>query len=179
MNVLVRILTACAGLLASAAALAQAPAVEAFINAPLTEVWASFTTPDGLTRLGARTARADLRVGGEIQVSYSPDPAQSDRVATMVQEILAYEPQRMLALRERPANAARGSETHALWRVVYFTASGNDMTHVRIVSLSDSATTQAEAAREADQAHSRLMLDRLAKHYWPQCALCKAEGGED
>jgi uncharacterized protein YndB with AHSA1/START domain len=155
---LLRILAVGVGLLSGGTVLAQSAGTEAFINAPLAEVWAAFTEPQGLARLGATQASVDLRVGGEIRVQYAADGA-----ATMVQEILAYDPQRMLALRDR-AGAQNAAST--AWSVIYFTPSGEDMTHVRIVSLGDNGTAGA---------HHRQLLDRLAKHYWPQCALCKAE----
>lgn len=163
MKSLLRILAVGVGLLGGGTVLAQSAGTEAFINAPLAEVWAAFTEPQGLVRLGATEASVDLRVGGEIRVQYPADGATPP--ATMVQEVLAYDPQRMLALRARPNAQDAAPST---WSVIYFTPSGADMTHVRIVSL-------GQGGSGMDEPHHRRLLDRLAKHYWPQCALCKAE----
>jgi uncharacterized protein YndB with AHSA1/START domain len=160
MNSLLRILAVGLSLMGAPIAFAQQAGTEAFINAPLAEVWAAFTAPDGLTRLGASEASVDLRLGGEIRVRFAADNAAP---ATMVREILAYDPQRMLALR------TPGSPT---WSIIYFTPSGDDMTHVRIVGV---GRYDSPAAQTEERAHHRQLLDRLAKHYWPQCALCKAD----
>src|SRR5690606_30768740 len=92
-------------------------------------------------------------------------------------EILAFEPQRMLALRVKraPASFPQRNALDGLWTVLYFTAAGEDMTHVRIVGLGYSDEPASQAARGFFARSNRSMLDAIAKRYWPKCARCAAE----
>ena len=146
-------------------ALATESGTEALINAPLAEVWKLFTTPEGYRLLGVNQARIDLRVGGSIQTE------------TRVDEILAYDPERMLALQARPAPASSPQRNAAAgpWTVIYFTPSGADMTHVRIVGLGFGDDAASQTQRQAAAGQHRQWLDQAAKHYWPKCKLCVAE----
>jgi hypothetical protein len=83
----------------------------------------------------------------------------------------------MLALRvkQAPASFPHREALDGLWTIVYFTASGEDMTHVRIVGLGYSDAPASQAAREFFSNVNRQTLDLIAKQYWPKCARCAAE----
>lgn len=165
-----------AGLLATGALAAEPQVTEGFVNAPIAEVWRIFTTSEGFVRTGATHAAVDLRIGGEIRAHYDAKGQLGDP-ETIVNEVLAYEPQRMLALRvkQAPAKFPHREALASTWTVLYFTPSGEDMTHVRIVGLGYSSDAASQALREYFEAGNRWTLDHIAKQYWPQCALCKAE----
>ncbi len=76
------------------------------IEAPLAEVWTAFTTPEGLKKSwGVALAEVDFRLGGTFRTNYNEKGTIGD-AETITHHIIAYEPQRMLALRtEAPANA--------------------------------------------------------------------------
>lgn len=167
----------CSWLLASTAwAETEAQVTEGFVNAPIAEVWRLFTTADGYQRTGAAQAEIDLRIGGEIRTHYDPKGTLGDP-ETIVNEILAFEPERMLALRvkQAPASFPHRDAVGRIWTVIYFTASGEDMTHVRIVGLGYGEDAASKALRDFFTTGNRWTLDHIAKQYWPQCALCKAE----
>lgn len=149
---------------------------EGFVNAPLTEVWRIFTTSEGLLKTGATQAHVDLRLGGEIRAHYDPK-GQLGGPGTLVAQILAYEPERMLAMRitRAPADFPHPARLSELWTVLYLTTSGDDMTHVRIAGLGYSDDAESRTLRSFFEKHNRATLDRIAKHYWPQCARCAAE----
>lgn len=152
---------------------------EGFVNAPVAEVWRLFTTSEGLPKLGVAHGRADLRLGGQIQTHVDPEGRLGDS-ETSVYEVLAYEPERMLALRlQRPPASFPHRETlDGLWSVLYFTPSGADVTHVRIVGLGFPDEPRSTAVRKYFEHHYRWTLDHLAKQYWPQCARCAREEAE-
>lgn len=167
--------TLCAILLAGVADAAEPQVAEGFVNAPVGEVWRLFTAPTSGAQDGQPRGQHDLRIGGEIRAPYAPEnAAEAD---TAVSEILAYEPERMLALRMKqpPADFPSRAVPDDLWTIVYLTASGEDMTHVRIVQLGYSDEPASRAAREFLAGGHRRMLDTIAKQYWPQCARCAAE----
>jgi uncharacterized protein YndB with AHSA1/START domain len=168
--------TLCAILLTGVAGAAEPQVTEGFVNAPVAEVWRLFTTSTGSAKTGPARVQADLRIGGEIRTHYEPEAA-SDRAETIVSEILAYEPERMLAfqVKQAPASFPPQAALDGLWTIVYLTPSGEDMTHVRIVGLGYSDEPASRAAREVFASGNRRMLDTIAKQYWPKCARCAAE----
>lgn len=168
--------TLCAILLAGAAGAAEPQVTEGFVNAPVAEVWRLFTTSPANAKTGSVRTGATLRIGGEIRVHHDLEGA-SGGAETIVSEILAYEPERMLALRvkQAPASFPPRAALDGLWTIVYLTPSGEDMTHVRIVGLGYSDEPASRTAREFFANGNRRMLDTIAKQYWPKCARCAAE----
>lgn len=159
---------------------AASQVTEGFINAPVAEVWRLFTTSEGYKATGVDKVEVDLRVGGLIRSHYDPKGVLGDP-ETIVNEILAYEPQRMLAIRikQPPASFAHRDAVAGTWTVIYFTPSGQDMTHVRIVGLGYRDDPQSQAMRRFFEEGNRWTLDHLAKPYWPKCKLCEKEGASD
>ena len=166
----------CLCLVATRTALAEPQVTEAFINAPLAKVWALFTTDDGYAETGAAHAEVDLRIGGEIRTHDDPNGTLGD-AETTVSEILAYEPERMLAIRTKQAAASfeHRDAIAGVWTVLYFTASGEGMTHVRIVGLGYGDDPGSRALRDHFADTNRRTLDRIAKEFWPRCTLCAKE----
>ena len=167
----------CSLLMVSFAQAAEPQVTEGFINAPVAEVWRLFTTSDGYKATGVALADVDLRLGGTIRSHYDKNGTLGDP-GTIVNEILAYEPERMLTIRikEAPANFPYRSAMRGTWTVIYFTPSGQDMTHVRIVGLGYTDDPESQAMRRFFERGNRVTLDHIAKPYWPQCAHCKQEG---
>ena len=158
---------------------AQASMTEGFINAPLAEVWRLFTSAEGLRRAGAMQAEIDLKVGGVIRTTDDPNGKLGDEKTT-TQRILAFDPMRMLAVRieHTPLGLPGREALDDVWTVIYFSAAGEAMTHIRIVGLGFDDDPASQALREHLDATHRTLLARLAKPYWPACALCKAPGAE-
>jgi uncharacterized protein YndB with AHSA1/START domain len=149
---------------------------EGFVNAPVEEVWRLLTTAEGVKTTGVAHAEVDLRVGGYIRTHEDLHGSLGD-ANTLENEILAYDPGRMLAFRiKRPPadfpfkNAVRGT-----WTVVYLEPAGT-MTQVRIVGLGYTDDPESKAMREFFAERNRIALDRLAKPYWPKCTSCAREG---
>jgi uncharacterized protein YndB with AHSA1/START domain len=165
--------------LAQGAAPGQEQATEGLINAPVAEVWRIFTTPEGFKATGAAQAEVDLRLGGTIRSHYDPKGRLGDP-ETIVNEILAYEPQRMLAMRikQAPASFPYGQAIDGPWTVIYFTPAGTDMTLVRIVGLGYRDDAQSQAMRQFFVQGNRQTLDEIARRYRPKCKLCEKEASE-
>lgn len=165
-----------AGTPGSDPAATQPQVTEGFINAPVAEVWDLFTTSAGYRATGVDKADVDLRIGGLIRTHYDPKGTLGDP-ETIVNEILAFEPQRMLAIRIRqpPASFPYREAVAGTWTVIYFTPAGQDMTQVRIVGLGYRDDDQSRAMRRFFEEGNRWTLDHLAKPYWPKCKLCEKE----
>lgn len=110
---------------------------EAIIDAPVSRVWASFTTEDGWKNWGPKFARIDLRQGGSIESSYYADTAVGDP-RNILHRIIAMVPERMIAMRlERVPEGGPVSEVVmvATWVVYELEPIGDAQTKLRILGL--------------------------------------------
>jgi uncharacterized protein YndB with AHSA1/START domain len=174
-GLLLTVFVCLAGLAVQSARAAEPQVTEGFINASPAEVWRIFTTSEGYKQTGAAQAEVDFRVGGTIRANYDPKGQLGD-ANTIVNEILAYEPERMLALRikQAPANLPDRDAVAGTWTVIYLAPAG-DMTQVRIVGLGYTDQPQSQALRKFFAEGNRETLARIAKPYWPKCAKCVAD----
>ena len=105
------------------------------VAAPPPAVWIAFTTTDGYLGWAMPVARVDFRVGGIIEASYVRG-AQLGDPNNIRNEIIAYAPERMFAIRNRnaPSDAPFDVPTfQSLHTVVLFDDAGNGTTRVTIV----------------------------------------------
>jgi len=109
---------------------------EAIVHAPVADVWRHFTTDEGAQRWMAPKVKVDLRVGGAVRASYHPESTLEDE-HTIVNRILAYEPERMLALRneQAPAGFPWVEMFQETWSVNYFEALDERRTRLRVVGM--------------------------------------------
>jgi uncharacterized protein YndB with AHSA1/START domain len=175
---ILQLFAAAAGCFAAAAWGAEPQVTEGFVNAPVAEVWRLFTTSEGYLATGAAQADVRLAIGGEIRSHYNPQGKLGD-AETIVNEILAYEPERMLTIRikQAPASFPHRDAVAGTWTVMYFTPAGENMTHVRIVGLGYDDSPASQATRKFFAEGNRWTLDHIAKPYWPKCKLCEKEDG--
>ena len=159
-----------------AAHAAEPQVTEGFINAATPEVWRIFTTAEGYKQTGVAHAEVDLKIGGTIRTHYDPKGQLGD-AKTIVNEILAYEPERMLAIRikQAPADFPYKDAIAGTWSVIYLTPAGDNMTQVRIIGLGYTDQPQSEAMRKFFAEGNRWTLDHIAKGYWPKCSKCVAD----
>ncbi len=171
-----QLFTAVLGWLATTAWGTEPQVTEGFVNAPVAEVWRLFTTADGYLATGVAHADVRLAIGGEIRSHYDPKGKLGD-AETIVNEILAYEPERMLALRikQAPESFPHRDAIAGTWTVIYFNPAG-DMTQVRIVGLGYDDSPASQAMRKFFAEGNRWTLDHIARPYWPKCKLCEKEG---
>lgn len=155
---------------------AEPQVTEGFINTSPAQVWRIFTTGEGYKQTGVAQAEVDLRIGGTIRTHYDPKGRLGD-AKTIVNEILAYEPERMLATRitQAPADFPYPEAIGNTWTVIYLIPAGDDMTQVRIVALGHTDQPESQALRKFFADGNRWTLDHIAKGYWPKCAKCVAE----
>ena len=105
------------------------------VPAAATAVWAAFTTTEGYVAWAAPVAQVDFRLGGMIETSYAADARLGAR-ENIRNEIVAYAPGRMFALRNRQAPPDVPFDVtvfQSLHTVVLFDDLGGDRTRVTIV----------------------------------------------
>ncbi len=90
-----------------------------FIPAPRAEVWRAWTTSEGFRSFAAPVAAVDMRIGGQIEAAYDPTTRLGDP-ANIINRVLAYEPERMLAIQiaRAPPTFPHAAEARTLWTVI-------------------------------------------------------------
>jgi uncharacterized protein YndB with AHSA1/START domain len=136
---------------------------EAVVAAPVDDVWRAWSTSTGLSAWLAPQAAIDLRIGGSLRVSYDGSGIASD--TAVVNEILAFDPRRMLAFRvtKAPTDFQFATAVATMWTVVYFEPVGDSATRVRVVVNGlGSDATEARAFFESGNAQT---LQRLVERF--------------
>ena len=139
---------------------------EGILNAPVAEVWKVWTSGDGYKAVGVALADVDFRIGGLIRSRYSSDGVLGDE-GTIENRIIAYEPQRMIAIRiERPPRSFPFHEAWKhTWTVVTLSDAGNGRTHLRVASMGFGTDPESLAMKEFFIKGNQQTLDTLAKHF--------------
>ncbi|HET9832018.1 MAG TPA: SRPBCC domain-containing protein [Vicinamibacterales bacterium] len=139
---------------------------EGVIAAPIADVWRVWSTSDGYKRLGVALAAVDLRVGGLIRSRYAADGLLGDE-QTIENEILAYEPPRMIAFRihKTPANFPFKEAWKHTWTVVTLTPLPDGRTHVRGASLGYGSDPESLAMRRFFERGNQQTIDALTASF--------------
>ena len=155
--------------LAPAAGRAQtdAPLVhEGVVNAPLAQVWAAFTTKEGLESWMAAHAEIDLKVGGVMKTQHDENDTV-DGAGSIANTILSYEPMRMLSLRvtKFPEGFPFPNAIRQMWTMVYFEPQGENATRIREVCLGFSRDEESVKMREFFKYNNTVTLELLQKRF--------------
>lgn len=155
-------------LFAAAAPAAELPPIEAsgLINAPPREVWTAWTTGSGLRAWLAPHAEFDLRLGGLMRTHYKPDGVLGDE-GTIENRVLAYEPERMLAIQvaRAPATFPFPQAVKHMWTVLYLSPAEGERTQLRIVGLGFTDEPESARMREFFQRGNAYTLQQLQKRF--------------
>lgn len=104
------------------------------VEAPAAQVWTALTTSEGWRSWAAPLAWVDFRLGGTIETSYQMNAAAGS--ATNIRnQVIAYLPQRMLAIRNVQAPPSTGFDVptfQSLHSIVLLDALGEGRTRVTI-----------------------------------------------
>lgn len=127
-------------LVATSPAAARELRQEIVLDVPVERAWELFTTEEGVERWMVPRAEIDFRLGGAFRTSYQPEVDLGGDEA-IVNRILAYEPERMLALQN--VQAPPGFENPELfqqtWEVIRFEPlepeQGRERTRIVITGL--------------------------------------------
>ena len=139
---------------------------EGTVNAPLEQVWAAFTTKEGLESWMAAHAEIELRLGGTMKTQYDPKGSVNDDRA-IENTIISYEPMRMLSLKvaKAPQRFPFPNAIKSMWTVVYFEATNDNATRVRVVGLGFSNDEESKKMRAFFDRGNASTLQRLQKRF--------------
>lgn len=139
---------------------------EGIVKAPCSELWNVFTTSDGFKKLGVAKAEIDFRVGGLMRSHYDPKGVIGDE-GTIQNQIIAYEPMRMLAFRihQPPKGFPFPNAWKNTWSVVTFTDLGDGTTHIRLAGVGYDATEESQKMRDFFRTGNAWVLNKLQSAY--------------
>jgi uncharacterized protein YndB with AHSA1/START domain len=146
----------------------QPPLVaETVLDAPAREVWKVFTTGEGWKALGVAKAEVDLRVGGKILSHYSPDGTLGDE-NTIENTILAFEPERMLAIRATRAPKGFPFPREAMertWSVLLLDDLGDGRTRLSLRGFGYGTDAASQRMRAFFEKGNAMTLALLVTHF--------------
>lgn len=155
-------------LLGAAMAVGQAPTffVEGVIDAPVAEVWKVFSTSEGYKAVGVALAEVDFRVGGTIRSRYRADGVLGDD-ETIENQIMAYEPLRMVAMRiQKPPKTFPFPQAWKQgWTVLTLTDLGEGRTHLRAASVDFGTDEESQGMRRFFERGNQQTIETLQKFF--------------
>lgn len=139
---------------------------EGVLNAPIEEVWKIWTTSDGYRKLGPALADVDLRIGGLIRSRYRGDGRLGDD-ETIENEIMAFEPPRMIAIRiHKPPKSFPFKESwKKTWTVITLIPLEGGKTRVRAASLGYGTDEESVAMMRFFQSGNQQTIEALQKYF--------------
>ena len=139
---------------------------EGTVNAPVAEVWKVWASGEGYKATGVALADVDFRIDGLIRSRYRADGVLGDD-ETITNRIIAYEPQRMIAIRiERPPKSFPfGEAWKHTWTVITLADAGNGRTHIRAASMGFGTDSESVAMKQFFMRGNQETLETLAKHF--------------
>jgi uncharacterized protein YndB with AHSA1/START domain len=138
---------------------------EGIVEAPLDAVWNALTTKEGWESWNVAHCEFDLRVGGKIRSHYDPAGVIGDP-NTIENVILAYEPQRMYAIRvgKPPEKFPFKEAVKNVWHVIAVEDAGAGRTRVRVTGLGYGTDGESQKLRKFFEAGNAHTLKKLQKY---------------
>lgn len=142
---------------------------EGIIDAPVADVWAAFTTREGIESWMVPHAEIDLRVGGKMRTHYDAKGVIGDE-NTIENTILSFEPMRMLSIKatKPPANFPFKKAIENTWSVIHFEPVGEDRTRVVTIGLGYGDDEESQKMRSFFDKGNDWTLQKLAEKFAPK-----------
>jgi uncharacterized protein YndB with AHSA1/START domain len=138
------------------------------VHASAAELWTAFTTAEGWTgAIGVAKAEIDLRPGGAIRTVYDPAATLGDD-STITNTILAYEPERLLALKPTaPKNAGEHIKAFCEtgWSVIRFEPLTPERTRLTVTSMGFQDTELHRKAYDFFDKGNAWTLKKVQEHF--------------
>jgi uncharacterized protein YndB with AHSA1/START domain len=152
--------------LGQSAKAADSVVTEGVISAPAASVWTAWATSSGLKAWLAPHVEIDLRIDGLVRTNYDPKGSLSDS-GTIENKILSFEPEKMLSIRvvRAPENFPFRAKVGDMWTVMYFQATPDGKTLLRIVGMGFGADEESQRMRSFFEKGNAFTLAQLQKHF--------------
>jgi uncharacterized protein YndB with AHSA1/START domain len=142
---------------------------EGIVDAPVAAVWAALTTKEGQESWNVAHAEIDLKNGGMMCTHYDRDGKIGDP-HTIENNILCFEPNRMLALQVKtaPENFPFKNAIKKMWTVIHLEEAGPSRTKIKIDGTGygdDEESRKLRAFFDKGNAYTlKKLQEKFAKH---------------
>lgn len=145
--------------------------VSAVIPATPSQVWAAFTTTEGVKSWMVSQADIELKVGAVWRTRYGKDGTLGDE-GTIFNELLAFDPGRMYAIRiqKPPKKFPFMNAYRDMWTVIYFEPMEGGRTKVTARTLGLKDDDESRKMQAFFKLGNQYTLDEAAKHFAPKSA---------
>lgn len=139
---------------------------EVVVAGSLNEVWAAFTTKQGIESWMVPKAEIDFRIGGKLRTSYNKESTLKDDSA-IEHTILSYDPKKMFSFRttKTPKGFPFVKTMEGVWNVVYFESLGPKSTKVTLRMLGYGTDEEARKMREFFDKGNAWTMEQLQKKF--------------
>lgn len=136
------------------------------VSAPLKDVWAAWTTNEGITSWMVASGEVDLRIGGAYRTSYTKGSDLKGK-DVIVNTILAYDPYRMITIKttQTPERFPFKEAMDKCWTVIYLEPEGEKQTKVVIRMNGYDATEQSQQMKRFFKTGNQQTLDALIQKF--------------
>jgi uncharacterized protein YndB with AHSA1/START domain len=138
---------------------------EATLNATPHEVFAAWTTPEGIKSAIGVDSRVELRIGGPMELLFGKDKMPPGSQGSEGCQILAYVPDRMLAFSWNTPPKFPEERTQRSWVVMEFEPAGAGQTRMRITHTGFGAGGHWDDVRAYFDHAWGSVLDALVEHF--------------
>jgi uncharacterized protein YndB with AHSA1/START domain len=138
---------------------------EIVIDAPAAAIWNAWTRETEIEAWMAPSSELELKVGGNWRSSYD-EASTLDDDSVIHNEILAFDPERMLALRtvKPPADFPFPDAILDTWSVLYIQPIDAGRTHVVLRMFGFGSDEESQAMREFFEWGNQYELDKLKEY---------------
>jgi len=139
---------------------------ESVVEAGIQEVWDAYTTRNGILEWQIDNAsEIEMRIGSTWRVSYDPDSNLDDETV-IENEILAFDPPNMWAVRtiRAPGDFPFPNAILDAWTVLYLETVGEGQTRVTVKMFGFTDTEESREMRAFFEWGNQYELDQLAEH---------------
>jgi WD40 repeat protein/uncharacterized protein YndB with AHSA1/START domain len=139
---------------------------EVIVAAPARDVWAAFTTKEGIESWMLPHAEIDLRVGGKMLTHYNPRGVIGDP-DTIENTILSFEPERVFSIKatKPPASFKLKEAIRDMWTVVRLEPVGEGRTRVTCTGMGYHDDEGSRKLREHFEMGNAWTLRKLQAHF--------------
>lgn len=139
---------------------------EGIVEAPLADVWASFTTKEGIESWMVPHAEIELRVGGKMLTHYDPKGVIGDE-NTIENTILSYEPLRMISIKatKAPATFPFKAQLDRMWSVIRLEPVGSNQTRIIVTGMGYGDDEESQKMRKHFEWGNAYTVRKLQEHF--------------
>jgi uncharacterized protein YndB with AHSA1/START domain len=144
---------------------------EAIVAAPIQDVWRAWTTREGMESWMVGKTDFELKVGAIWHTSYDKTSSLDDDT-TIHQQLLAYDPGRMIAIRtvKPPKGFPFPNAIAKTWTVTYLEPVGESRTRVVARMFGFTPDDESQKMRVFFERGNQMTLDSLVKYFFARTA---------